>query len=217
VLLLGGSSAGGYLRMGELPMLDTNSLVWSRLRCPGTPPAARAGHVAAVLRSGGGAGAGGSGGAFRVLVFGGGNSAAGFADVHELDVSSDQLAGASTGGPAAGSFDFAEAAASNNGSGSGAWGWRRLESRAAAGEAPHPQPAEGAACAMSGGLVLVLGGYSAAGATKASWAWPMVPAPRAARDFGAEACTTLRDADLDDLIRMLERERGLRSKPRPTP
>ena len=215
MLLLGGSSAGGYLRMGDLPMLDTETLVWSRLRCPGTPPAARAGHVAAVLRSGGagagGAGAGaGAGAAFRVLVFGGGNSAAGFADVHELDVSSDHLAGASTGSAAAGGFDFAEAAASNNGSGSGAWGWRHLESRAGHGKAPHPQPAEGAACAMSGGLVLVLGGYSAAGATKASWAWPMAPAPRAARDLSAEACATLRDAELDELIGMLERERGLR-------
>jgi len=200
-------------------MLDTHTLLWSRLRCPGTPPAARAGHVAAVLRSGGGAG-GTTGGAFRVLVFGGGNSAAGFADVHELDVSAEQLVGASTGGPAAGGFDFAEAAASNNGSGSGAWGWRRLESRTGPGKAPHPQPAEGAACAMSGGLVLVLGGYSAAGATKASWAWPMVPVPRAARDFMnlcAEASATLRDTELDELIGMLERERGLRSKPRAAP
>lgn len=200
-------------------MLDTHTLMWSRLRCPGTPPAARAGHVAAVLRSGGGGG-GGTGGAFRVLVFGGGNSAAGFADVHELDVSAEQLVGASTGGPAAGGFDFAEAAASNNGSGSGAWGWRRLESRTGPGKAPHPQPAEGAACAMSGGLVLVLGGYSAAGATKASWAWPMVPVPRAARDFMnlcAEASATLRDTELDELIGMLERERGLRSKPRAAP
>ena len=200
-------------------MLDTHTLLWSRLRCPGTPPAARAGHVAAVLRSGGGAG-GTTGGAFRVLVFGGGNSAAGFADVHELDVSAEQLVGASTGVPAAGGFDFAEAAASNNGSGSGAWGWRRLESRTGPGKAPHPQPAEGAACAMSGGLVLVLGGYSAAGATKASWAWPMVPVPRAARDFMnlcAEASATLRDTELDELIGMLERERGLRSKPRAAP
>ena len=200
-------------------MLDTHTLLWSRLRCPGTPPAARAGHVAAVLRSGGGAG-GTTGVAFRVLVFGGGNSAAGFADVHELDVSAEQLVGASTGGPAAGGFDFAEAAASNNGSGSGAWGWRRLESRTGPGKAPHPQPAEGAACAMSGGLVLVLGGYSAAGATKASWAWPMVPVPRAARDFMnlcAEASATLRDTELDELIGMLERERGLRSKPRAAP
>lgn len=200
-------------------MLDTHTLLWSRLRCPGTPPAARAGHVAAVLRSGG-SGGGGTGGAFRVLVFGGGNSAAGFADVHELDVSAEQLVGASTGGPAAGGFDFAEAAASNNGSGSGAWGWRRLESRTGPGKAPHPQPAEGAACAMSGGLVLVLGGYSAAGATKASWAWPMVPVPRAARDFMnlcAEASATLRDTELDELIGMLERERGLRSKPRAAP
>ena len=200
-------------------MLDTHTLLWSRLRCPGTPPAARAGHVAAVLRSGG-SGGGTTGGAFRVLVFGGGNSAAGFADVHELDVSAEQLVGASTGGPAAGGFDFAEAAASNNGSGSGAWGWRRLESRTGPGKAPHPQPAEGAACAMSGGLVLVLGGYSAAGATKASWAWPMVPVPRAARDFMnlcAEASATLRDTELDELIGMLERERGLRSKPRAAP
>ena len=51
---------------------------------------------------------------------------------------------------------------------------------------------------MSGGLVLVLGGYSAAGATKASWAWPMVPAApsvpaaRGARELGEEACATLR-------------------------
>ena len=42
VLLLGGSSSGGYLPMGELPVLDTRALVWGRLRCPGTPPAARA-------------------------------------------------------------------------------------------------------------------------------------------------------------------------------
>ena len=43
--------------------------------------------VLPVLRSGQrGAGSGAEG--FRVLVFGGGNSAAGFADVHELEVGS---------------------------------------------------------------------------------------------------------------------------------
>jgi hypothetical protein len=64
VLLLGGSSAGGYLPMGELPILDTHALTWSRLKCQGVPPAARAGHVAAAVR--------GADGAHRVLVYGGG-------------------------------------------------------------------------------------------------------------------------------------------------
>ena len=44
--------------------------------------------VLPVLRSGASSGAGSGAEGFRVLVFGGGNSAAGFADVHELEVGS---------------------------------------------------------------------------------------------------------------------------------
>ena len=35
VLLLGGSSAGGYLPMGELPILDTHALTWTNPRMAG--------------------------------------------------------------------------------------------------------------------------------------------------------------------------------------
>ena len=48
--------------------------------------------------------------------------------------------------------------------------WHKLSSCTAA-SAPQPQASEGAAAALVGDLVLVLGGYLATGATKSCWAW----------------------------------------------
>ena len=79
ILLLGGSSQLGYIPLDRLFAFDSNALSWIALQCSGSVPSARSGHVAAALRS--------SRDGWRLFLFGGGNSAAGFDDLHQLDSS----------------------------------------------------------------------------------------------------------------------------------
>ena len=77
ILLLGGTTAtGGYSSFGHVHLFHTQQLQWSTLACSGAVPKARAGHVAAAVQHPDG---------WRVYVFGGGNSASGFDDLHVLD------------------------------------------------------------------------------------------------------------------------------------
>jgi len=133
VLVLGGSSGGGYLPLDRIAVFDTGALAWAWIAAgAGGAPSARAGHVAAALPAAGG------GARFRVLVFGGGNSETGFNDVAEL------------------AFD-------------GKASWRKCAP--ARGADPPPLATEGAAVALSGGVLVVCGGYTSAGATSQTYAW----------------------------------------------
>ena len=136
VLLLGGSSSepSGYLPFHRIPIFHTDTLQWSRMTCGGSVPSSRAGHVAAAVPIGA------VGGGHSVYIFGGGNSATGFDDLHVLSTSTLR--------------------------------WSCLSSSTAA-DTPDAQPlaTEGAAIAHSGGMLLVFGGYTAAGATRRCYAW----------------------------------------------
>ena len=83
VLLLGGSSSepSGYLPFHRIPIFHTDTLQWSRMTCGGSVPSSRAGHVAAAVPIGA------VGGGHSVYIFGGGNSATGFDDLHVLSTS----------------------------------------------------------------------------------------------------------------------------------
>ena len=74
--------------------------------------------------------------------------------------------------------------------------------------APQPQASEGAALAMSGGVVLVLGGYAATGATRAGWAWRMQP-PAVPGEYSE--LSSLSEAELARLEAALLTERRRRA------
>lgn len=132
VLLIGGSNASGYAPMGQLAVFDTGLLSWSSIQCAGKVPTNRSGHAGASLRL--------QSGDWSVYIFGGGNSATGFADLHQLDTST--------------------------------WRWTQLDTLpAASGSQVRPTATEGAAIAVSGGMLLVCGGYTATGATRSCYAW----------------------------------------------
>ena len=143
VLLLGGSNASGYLPFSRIPVFHTDTLSWSRLACGGAVPGARAGHVAAAVGAGGGGG-------WQLYIFGGGNSTSGFSDMHVLRDDATWRRLTSSTAPAA------DGAAHGAANGAGA---------------VQPEATEGAAVAQSGGMILVFGGYTAAGATKRCFAW----------------------------------------------
>lgn len=122
----------GYVSLDRLPVFDTEALSWATLQCGGCVPPARSGHV--------GVGAQLQDGGAHIYIFGGGNSATGFADLHELDCSS--------------------------------WHWKLLHSGEDTGtDRLGPVATEGTAVALSGGIMLVCGGYTSKGATRHCFAW----------------------------------------------
>ena len=139
VLLLGGSSADGYVGLSTLSILNVDQLSWALVRTSGAVPRPRAGHGAAAVQT--------EARGWDVYLFGGGASAAGFDDLHVLDE---------------------------------AWNWKKLDGSPGESRGQRPAATEGAAVAVSGGMLLVCGGYTAAGATRACLAWGCESAPSGA-------------------------------------
>ncbi len=130
IVLLGGSSDSGYTPLSHAYVFHVEKLSWTTMRCGGAVPRARAGH-------GSSAAAAAEGGRWPILVFGGGDGAIGYDDLHALD---DKFV------------------------------WRRLPDEQGSSKDSRPQATEGAAMAMSGGILLVVGGYTSRGAVGVCYA-----------------------------------------------
>ncbi|KAJ1619945.1 hypothetical protein T492DRAFT_403997 [Pavlovales sp. CCMP2436] len=83
MLVVGGSTAAGYVDGSKLAVLETETMVWAQVRCSGQVPSARAGHAVAMTPSM-------SEGGWDLCIFGGGDGLRGFSDLFRLDLTSSE-------------------------------------------------------------------------------------------------------------------------------
>ena len=122
--------------MSQLTLFHTLALQWSTVKCWGGVPRPRAGHVLCAVPPTGEE-------ATQVYLFGGGDGAQGFDDLHALDASTHEWRRLTSSISSASPSDSAQS----------------------------PAKTEGAAMALCGGVLLLSGGYTANGASRRHFAW----------------------------------------------
>ena len=123
--------------MSQLTLFHTLALQWSTVKCWGGVPRPRAGHVLCAVPPTGEE-------ATQVYLFGGGDGAQGFDELHALDASTHEWRRLT-------SPTISRASPSDS--------------------AQSPAKTEGAAMALCGGALLLSGGYTANGASRRHFAW----------------------------------------------